>query len=131
MDTAIEFPIPVVDPRDGNPLHLSEEGFVAKDGVVFPLVGGAYRMLLPQERQANYSDSFGLQWNTFVGTQLDENGVDLSQKRFFAQTNWQNLDGETILEVGSGAGRFTRVILRHTKAELYSVDYSAAVEANY
>jgi ubiquinone/menaquinone biosynthesis C-methylase UbiE len=39
--------------------------------------------------------------------------------------------GENILEVGSGAGRFTQVILDFTEANLYSVDYSAAVEANF
>ncbi|MEI2748908.1 MAG: methyltransferase domain-containing protein [Ferruginibacter sp.] len=36
-----------------------------------------------------------------------------------------------MLEVGSGAGRFTQIALDHTKANLYSVDYSNAVEANY
>src|SRR5205085_11123093 len=34
------------------------------------------------------------------------------------------------LEVGSGAGRFTQVVLDYTKANLYSLDYSEAVEAN-
>ena len=36
-----------------------------------------------------------------------------------------------MLEVGSGAGRFSQVILDYTKANLYSVDYSNAVEANF
>lgn len=126
------FPIPVVDPRDGGPLRLTGEGFVAQDGEVYPFVGGAYRMLLPHERKGNYTENFGKQWNTFARTQVDEHsGVDLSKRRFFAQTDWGDLAGQTVLEVGSGAGRFTEVVLKHTKAELYSVDYSAAVEANY
>ena len=33
--------------------------------------------------------------------------------------------------MGSGAGRFTEVFLRTTKAHLYSIDYSNAVEANW
>ena len=36
----------------------------------------------------------------------------------------------SILEVGSGAGRFTEAFLKSTDCELYSVDYSSAVEAN-
>jgi SAM-dependent methyltransferase len=35
------------------------------------------------------------------------------------------------LEVGSGAGRFTQIVLDYTKANLYSIDYSDAVSANY
>jgi SAM-dependent methyltransferase len=35
------------------------------------------------------------------------------------------------LEVGSGAGRFTKIILEETKANLYSIDYSDAVSANF
>lgn len=36
-----------------------------------------------------------------------------------------------MLEVGSGAGRFTRELLTSTEADVYSVDYSSAVEANF
>jgi SAM-dependent methyltransferase len=36
-----------------------------------------------------------------------------------------------VLEVGSGAGRFTRELLTSTEADVYSVDYSSAVEANF
>jgi 16S rRNA A1518/A1519 N6-dimethyltransferase RsmA/KsgA/DIM1 with predicted DNA glycosylase/AP lyase activity len=38
--------------------------------------------------------------------------------------------GEIVLEVGSGAGRFTEIILK-TGATLFSCDYSDAVEANF
>lgn len=53
--------------------------------------------------------------------------------RFFAETKWDRTDlsGETILEVGSGAGRFSKVVLEHTAAILYSIDYSDAVSANF
>ncbi len=40
------------------------------------------------------------------------------------------MDGVRILEAGSGAGRFTEVLLR-TGADVYSFDYSSAVDANY
>jgi SAM-dependent methyltransferase len=96
----------------------------------FPIVDGIPRFA---ERE-NYAGNFGLQWNRFAQTQLDResDGVALSRSRFFAQTRWTgDLAGERILEVGSGAGRFSRVVLEHTRAELYSVDYSEAVSANW
>ena len=42
--------------------------------------------------------------------------------------NETDLSGCNVLEVGSGAGRFTEVVLTYTKANLYSVDYSNAVK---
>ena len=76
-----------------------------------------------------------MQWNKFDKTQLDNeiNGFNLSHHRFFAETHWdqEDLSGKCILEVGSGAGRFSKVVLDNTKAVLYSVDYSDAVTANF
>jgi 2-polyprenyl-3-methyl-5-hydroxy-6-metoxy-1,4-benzoquinol methylase len=82
----------------------------------------------------NYTENFGYQWNKFATTQIDKAAsIDMSQLRFFAETNWnrEDLTGKNVLEVGSGAGRFSQIVLDHTKANLYSVDYSNAVEANY
>ncbi len=77
----------------------------------------------------NYADNFGFQWNRFTKTQFHRS----SDSRLWATTGWdpRALDGLDILEVGSGAGRFSRVILEKTRANLYTVDYSIAVEANY
>jgi ubiquinone/menaquinone biosynthesis C-methylase UbiE len=73
-----------------------------------------------------------MQWNTFKRTQLDKySGLTLSRDRFYADSGWSpaSLAGQRILEVGSGAGRFTQVVLE-AGAEVYSVDYSSAVDAN-
>jgi SAM-dependent methyltransferase len=80
----------------------------------------------------NYSQSFGFQWNRHVKTQLDSyTGRPISQKRFFDTTGWPiDMSGQVILEAGAGAGRFTEVLLT-TKAEVFSFDYSSAVEANW
>jgi SAM-dependent methyltransferase len=82
----------------------------------------------------NYTNSFGFQWNRFTETQVAQAReiADFSERRLFAATGWspEHLDGLDILEVGSGAGRFSRPILQRTSANLYSVDYSSAVEAN-
>src|SRR5438094_4720811 len=77
-----------------------------------------------------YADSFGEQWNRYRRVQLDSvTGKPLSRRRFFAGTGWpERLDGERVLEVGCGAGRFTEVLVS-TGAEVVAVDASAAVEA--
>lgn len=78
-----------------------------------------------------YADSFGLQWNHFRRTQLDRfNGTRISRDRFLVATGWpERLDGEKVLEAGSGAGRFTEILLS-TGAQVFSFDLSDAVRAN-
>lgn len=79
----------------------------------------------------NYSASFGLQWNRHRRTQLDSAvGKPISEKRLFETTGWpREMRGARVLEAGSGAGRFTEVLVR-TGALVYSFDYSNAVDAN-
>lgn len=79
----------------------------------------------------NYASSFGMQWNLHARTQLDSHtGLSISRDRLFRVTGWpERMPGERILEAGSGAGRFTEHLLS-TGAEIYSFDYSSAVEAN-
>jgi uncharacterized protein YbaR (Trm112 family)/ubiquinone/menaquinone biosynthesis C-methylase UbiE len=94
---------------------------------VYPIVKGIPRFV----ESGNYSKSFGYQWTKFSRTQLDENlGIPLSAERFANETGWgQNLRGLTVLEAGSGMGRFTRCAAA-TGAEIVSLDYSNAIEAN-
>lgn len=122
--------IDLIDPFNGNKLTATDNGLVNGQGVVFPFEKGAYRLV----KDDNYTQNFGFQWNKFSGTQVDKSSnLDISAVRFFAETNWdkEDLAGKNILEVGSGAGRFTQIILDHTRGNLYSVDYSNAVEANF
>jgi len=79
----------------------------------------------------NYADSFGFQWNIHARTQLDSySGLSISGDRVFGVTRWgKDLTGKRILEAGSGAGRFTEVLLG-TNADVVSFDYSVAVDAN-
>ena len=121
----------IIDPVSKKELKESETGLLDEsNNVVYPMHNGAFRLVSDN----NYTANFGLEWNTFQKTQIDKySGNTVSEERFFAQTRWtkDSLEGCTILEVGSGAGRFSQIILDHTKANLYSVDYSSAVEANY
>jgi SAM-dependent methyltransferase len=120
-----------INPVTKRALKFVDETLVDEDGNVFPLVNGAYRFV----SNDNYTSNFGFQWNKFQQTQIDrfQSNVNQSRERFFTVTNWdkEQLSGKNILEVGSGAGRFTQIVLNFTKANLYSVDYSNAVEANF
>lgn len=80
----------------------------------------------------NYAANFGLQWNAFRSTQLDSRtGLPLSGNRFWKNTHWtpDELKGRTVLEIGSGAGRFTEILLA-AGAQVISIDYSTAIDAN-
>lgn len=81
---------------------------------------------------SGYTESFGFQWNLHRQAQLDSySGLSISRSRLFSVSEWnEDLSGQTVLECGSGAGRFTEVLLQ-TKAQVYSFDYSSAVDANF
>jgi SAM-dependent methyltransferase len=122
--------IPYVHPRTQR--VLVQEGNFLRDpvsGESFPIIKGIPRFCDP----SNYSESFGYQWNEFDRTQIDtHSGSDHSEERFFKETEWEPeaLSHCHVLEVGSGAGRFSEVFLRATNGVLHSIDYSTAVEAN-
>jgi len=80
----------------------------------------------------NYASGFGFQWTRHARTQYDSyNGSNVSERRFFDETKWdRDLTGQSILEVGSGSGRFTEQAAE-TGAMVVSMDYSYAIEANY
>lgn len=80
---------------------------------------------------SNYAASFGFQWNIHSQTQLDSHsGLPISHDRLWAALGGQeDLRGQRVLEAGSGAGRFTEV-LADSGAEVFSFDYSSAVDAN-
>jgi len=122
--------ITLINPATGRQLRRIGDALVDVEGRNFPIIAGVPRIC---DRE-NYAGSFGKQWNLFADTQIDRPGSGLvaSERRFFEETGWtpEELDDLDVLEVGSGAGRFSRVVLERTKAWLWSVDYSTAVEAN-
>lgn len=123
--------IVIINPKNKLVLYFDGDSLVDNQGSSFPIIQGVPRIAEPD----NYTENFGIQWNKFPRTQLDRenDALDLSRSRFFAETRWdiEDLSGKNVLEVGSGAGRFSKVVLEHTNANLYSVDYSDAVTANF
>jgi SAM-dependent methyltransferase len=119
-----------VNPQSFNPLIFRNDTWVdLVTGAHFPVIRGIPRFC-PVD---NYSASFGYQWNRFDRTQLDSHsGADHSFQRFYGETGWDptELSTSSVLEVGSGAGRFSEVFLRTTTGVLHSVDYSRAVDTN-
>ncbi len=123
--------IPLINPTNNKPLTKEGTEYKDSDGNIFPVINGVPRFV-PAD---NYTNSFGFQWNKFQKTQIDREAKNssFSKERFFVATEWdkEDLTGKNVLEVGSGAGRFTQIVLDYTKANLYSIDYSDAVSANY
>src|SRR6476620_11134432 len=102
--------IQLIDPASGKSLDQTADGLKNNGQVIYPYKNGAYRIV----KDDNYTENFGYQWNKFAGTQVDKSSeLSISKTRFFAESNWdkENLLDKNILEVGSGAGRFSQVVL--------------------
>ena len=81
----------------------------------------------------SFASSFGLQWNTFKKAQLDsytKTRISEDRVRTALQMPLESIKGLKIIEAGSGAGRFTEILLKYG-AIVYSFDLSNAVSANY
>lgn len=116
------------EPGTGKPLKRIGESLISETGAEYPIVNGIPRFV-PAE---NYASDFGRQWLMFPSTQLDSHsGYPISEERLARclRGDLPQLEGRRVLEAGSGAGRFTEVLLKFG-ATLDSFDYSAAVEAN-
>lgn len=125
MNTVFDF---YRSPITKSKLLKQDDKLIDNELNLFPIINNIPRFV-PID---NYSSSFGFQWNIFNKTQIDiQNNSNISKIRFYKSTKWKKDDllGKKVLEVGSGSGRFTQIILE-TGADLYSFDYSSAVEAN-
>lgn len=119
----------LVDPESGAPLTPEADAALVGDGGRrYPVVAGIPRFVQAE----NYAGDFGRQWNRFPKTQLDSHTrLRLSEDRLARCLRGElaGLAGKRVLEAGSGAGRFTEILLKHG-ASVDSFDYSNAVEAN-
>ena len=110
----------LINPFNNKELKKSNNLLIDNDGNTFDCKNEIPRI----NSFINYTKNFGYQWNKFPETQLlkqnYKDGLDISSMRFFKQTNWlkKDLININILEAGSGAGRFSKVILEETNANL-------------
>lgn len=117
-----------ISPASGAKLTPQNNELVAESGEKFPVVNGVPRFV-PAD---NYASAFGLQWKNFAKTQLDSfNGTKISQERLERCLGFsiEQLKGKNLLEVGSGAGRFTELFVKGG-AHVHTIDLSVAVEVN-
>jgi SAM-dependent methyltransferase len=119
----------LIDPESNASLQLENNAHLVSDtGKRYPIVNCIPRFV-PLN---NYAQAFGKQWERFPKTQLDSHtGLRLSESRLdrCMQGELRGLKGKIVLEAGSGAGRFTEILLKYG-AIVHSFDYSNAVEAN-
>jgi 2-polyprenyl-3-methyl-5-hydroxy-6-metoxy-1,4-benzoquinol methylase len=91
-------------------------------------IDGVFRAV----RDDGYAENFGLQWTHFSHTQYDDEvGYPRSRERLLQTSGWttDSLLGAVVLEVGAGAGRFTRELLK-MGARVVAVDLSRAIDVN-
>ena len=113
----------ICEPVTKNKLHLKNAVYdelgnittgelLSDGGNAYPIINGIPRFVAPE----NYSADFGSQWNTFPKTQLDSaTGLDLTRNRLqrCLRGDLFTLTGKSVLEAGSGAGRFTEILLNY------------------
>src|SRR5579859_7430879 len=82
-------------------------------------------------RSTPYADSFGPQWRTFARSQLDTAATRESAIRFDSEIGWKedDLRDKTVVEFGSGAGRFVEVVSRRGARLVVGLDATDAVDA--
>lgn len=116
------------DPDNFESTELNLNKIISKSGKEYEIIDRIPRFV----DRSNYSDDFGFQWKKFFKTQLDSySGLTITEdrlKRCLGEP-FQALENKLILEAGSGAGRFTEILLKFD-ANVHSFDYSSAVDAN-
>lgn len=116
------------EPGTGRALQQKGDRLEAASGASYPILKAIPRFVSAD----NYAADFGRQWLMFPATQLDSHsGVTITEERLARclRGELSQLAGRRVLEAGSGAGRFTEILVKYG-AKLDSFDYSAAVEAN-
>ena len=116
-------------------VQREEDGEILEGGLTchacsrtFPILRG-----IPRFTDAEaYVRNFSFEWTVHHRTQLDTAGSHESESMFGLKTGWSkvDLDGQSVLDVGCGMGRFLDAASRWG-GEAIGVDLSAAVDAAY
>jgi SAM-dependent methyltransferase len=115
--------------KNFQPLEYSDDkSTLSLDGEIFAsLKNNFYRFCID-----GYTEAFGQQWNAFRKTQLDSfSNTSISRDRLLGFIDsLEILQNKNVLEVGSGAGRFTEIFSLYAE-HLVTLDASSAIDANY
>ena len=85
------------------------------------------------KRKEHYRDSFFEEYKRYPKIQLDSfNKLKINEERFYSSSKWikKDLKDKNVLEVGSGAGKFTEILIQ-TGCNLISTDSSDAIKINF
>jgi ubiquinone/menaquinone biosynthesis C-methylase UbiE len=118
-----------ISPSSGSPLYPQNDRLESKTGEIFHVHNSIPRF----NNSHNYAEAFGLQWNTFKDTLLDSySKTNYAESRLETALGQplSSINGLKVLEAGSGSGMFTEILLKYG-AQVYSFDFSNAVEANF
>ncbi len=94
----------------------------------FPIIN-----YIPRFTTSNYyADSFGPQWKTFANSQLDNGVYKESGIRWNSEIGWtqEMVQGKTVIEFGSGAGRFVDIVSKRNPKLIVGIDATDAVDAS-
>ena len=84
------------DPNSNDKLIKRVDDYVSTNGTVFPIVNNIPRFV----NTKNYTDTFGLQWNSFTKIQLDTNSrftlTEQRLKRSLGESLFLNIEGKKI-----------------------------------
>ncbi len=123
--------IPYINPKSKN--LLKKEGLKLlidnETNQKFPIKNEIPRII---SSNVSYAQMWGEQWGRFQLTQFDSfTKKDLSKDRleYILGSGIDILKGKKVLEVGSGAGRFTELLASKAE-ELYTLDASEAIDYN-
>ena len=59
--------ISIINPKNKSPLTATDKGLIDSFGNIFPIIKGVARI----SELENYTENFGMQWNRFDKTQLE------------------------------------------------------------
>jgi len=137
----IQFLDYLVDPKTHEALELqitqSEgdeiiEGQLRSPSNTYPIRDGVPRFVVDE----GYSGNFGYQWNKWSRVQFDSENIGKPFEGHTTQMwekithipNTKSLEGECVLDIGCGPGRFIEVA-RKKGAKVIGIDYSRAINA--
>ena len=120
MDKILKLKNPVFKKLLLSLIKNSKHKFITKNNVII------------STKLDNYAENFGIQWNEFQLTQFDSfTNLPYTENRLADCTGWdlKKLKNKKVLEIGSGAGKYTEIFLKYGD-KILTTDLSTAIYVN-